>query len=336
IEAAGGWSTATTTSDYLAVTEQVPAHALELVLWLEAERMAGLADGITEHRLAGARDAVYGEWRAAYVDEPYALVTRELQQTLWNGKFAAQGLPVLGEGYAAHVATFEAVRRFARERLVPNNAVIVVAGRFDATKARGFVEHYFGWIPTRETVTGRGDLFVEPRPSAAEVTVKDAIAKVVVAARCEPGDAEIDVIAQVVAARSQRLVTAGLASEVSVDVVRRRAAEFRLQATPRAGVDPAGLATALRDVVATLHAQPPDVEELSRAIASADRDLLLAYENVAVRADLIATWSTIAVGTLVDKRARLQRVTPESVERTWQRWLRPPALVTVIGRPEGP
>ncbi|HEY5925526.1 MAG TPA: insulinase family protein, partial [Kofleriaceae bacterium] len=154
IEAAGGWANAQATHDYFAVTDSVPAHALDLVLWLEAERMAGLADGMTEAAVAAARDATVAEWRSAYVDEPYALVTRELQRALWVGEFARYGNPVLGDGYHAHVASVESVRRFARERLAPNHAILVVAGRFDRAAAKRLVERYFNWIPMRETVTG--------------------------------------------------------------------------------------------------------------------------------------------------------------------------------------
>ena len=66
IDAAGGFASSVTTADHISVFEQVPAGALELALWLEAERMAGLADGIRDSELAKAKDAIAGEYRAAY------------------------------------------------------------------------------------------------------------------------------------------------------------------------------------------------------------------------------------------------------------------------------
>jgi predicted Zn-dependent peptidase len=337
IEAAGGWSTAVATSDYLAVTEQVPPQALELVLWLEAERMAGLAAGITAEGVALAREAVDGEYRAAYGDEAFALVTREVQRTLWTGELAARGNPVLGDGIAVKVADVEAVRRFARARLVPNNAILVVAGRFDRAATRKLVERYFGWIPQREPVTGRGPLVVVPRDAAVELTAKDPVAKVVVAFRCAPFDPAIDIAARLIASRLQRLVATKLASDVDAEIVRQRAGELRVQATPAPGVEPAKLAAAVRAELATLREKPPAGDELAKAIAIVDADFLVAVENLPVRAELFASWSEYAGrDPLVSTwRQRLRGVTRDQLLDALTRWLAEEAAVSIVGRPEG-
>ena len=356
IDAVGGWTTSTATSDYLAVTDQAPANALELVLWLEAERMAGLATGITPEGVATAREALYAEWRAAYVDEPYALATRELQRALWTGPLAAQANPVLGDGYAAHVANEGAVRWFASERLTPNNATVVVAGRFDPVATKKLVERYFSWIPTRETKTGRGNLWVAPRDSAVEVTVKDPIAKVIVAFRCEPFDPAIEVIAQLLSGGPssrlwRRLVDGKLATDVHAEIVRQRAGELRIEATPAPGVDPAKLGAAIRAEIAALRAplpgsphneklriEPPSSDEVARAVAAVETEFLVAAENLAVRADMLASWSAYSGGgpLLSEWRARLRKRGVDELQRTLWKWLADSASVTVIARPEAP
>jgi zinc protease len=334
IEAAGGWATTTTTSDYLAMTEQVPAHALELVLWLEAERMAGLADGITEAGLAHARELIHAEWRAAYVDDPYALVAREVQRGLWTG--VQDGAPVLADIKAVDVET---VRRFARERLIPNRATLVITGRFDAASTRKLVERYFGWIPARET-TAASHVKIEPRTKAVSTTVKDPVAKVVVAFRCEPFEPAIDIVGRVLASGpSSRLVRAlvdtGLANEVHAEVTRQRAAELRLVATPAPGVDPARVAAVMHAELAHLRKHLPSVIEVKRAVGPLVTDFYVAMENLAVRAELLADWTANGRGDALLSSWPMLLHFGAPVEATIVRWLTEQAAVTVMGRPEG-
>jgi zinc protease len=335
IDAAGGWATTTATSDYLGMTEQVPAHALDLVLWLEAERMAGLADGIGAAGVAHARELIAAEWRAAYVDDPYALVAREVQRGLWTG--VRDGAAVLAEIKAADV---EAVRRFARERLVPNNATIVIAGRFDVAATRKLVKRYFGWIPPRELAPATRAK-IEPRATAVSVTVNDPVPKVVVAFRCEPFTPAIDVIGQLLAGGpTARLVIAlvdtGLASEVHAEVTRQRAAELRIVTTPAAGVDPARVAQVIQAELAKLRAQPPSRDELGRARMRLVTDFFVAMENLAVRAELLASWAEFG------SRDPLLMAWPWMLDGSGidlkpviARWLGEQSAVTVIARPEG-
>jgi zinc protease len=335
VDATGGWATTTATSDYLGMTEQVPAHALELVLWLEAERMAGLADGITAAGVAHAREVIAAEWRAAYVDDPYALVDREVKRALWSG--VRDGAAVLAEIKAADVET---VRRFARERLVPNNATLVIAGRFDSGGARKLVERYFGWIPPRELVPVVHTK-IEPRKSALSVTVKDPVAKVVVAFRCEPFTGDIDVIGQVLAGGSasrlaSALVDTGLASEVHAELTRQRAAELRLVATPVPGVDAARVVQGIHDELARLRAHPPSSVELRRARMLLITESRVAMENHAVRAEMLASWAVHGSDdSLISAWPGMLHGHSDDIKPVIERWLGERAAVTVIGRPEG-
>ena len=69
IEAVGGSANATTSFDRTNYFELVPPGALELGLWLEAERMAHLA--VTEESLTTQRDVVKEEKRQRYDNSPY-------------------------------------------------------------------------------------------------------------------------------------------------------------------------------------------------------------------------------------------------------------------------
>src|SRR5690606_30575597 len=104
--------------------EQVPAGALELALFLEAERMAGLADGITADGVAAARAAVTAEYERAYLDEPYALAAWAVREALWPAGHPNRNDP-LGDDRLDH-ASHARLRAFVRARIRPQHATLVI------------------------------------------------------------------------------------------------------------------------------------------------------------------------------------------------------------------
>ena len=69
IEASGGNVNAFTSTDRTVYHECVPVGALELVLWLEADRLRSLA--VTQENLDAQRDVVAQEKRQRYDNRPY-------------------------------------------------------------------------------------------------------------------------------------------------------------------------------------------------------------------------------------------------------------------------
>jgi zinc protease len=292
IEAQGGWTTARAAQDHLGTTTRVPAHALERLLWLEAERMAGLADGLGPLWLARAKERTQAAWRAAYADAPYALVDRALSAGLWPARIAGHGRPVLGDGKAVEAATPELMRAFVKRRLVPNNAVLVIAGPIDAKTTRRLVERYFGWMPPRDAVLRAVNR--PPRSQRIETTIKGTSSAVAVGYTARPYDPALAIAALVLAGdRHSRLygalVDRGLASDVRAEIVRHKTAgdELRIHATPLRGTDPRSVASAIRFEVERLVTDATDAE-VRQAAARIELDFYLAAENLAVRAELLA------------------------------------------------
>jgi zinc protease len=338
IDAAGGWSSSVTTEDHTSVYEQVPAGALELALWLEAERMAGLPGAIDDARVIHARAAIAAERRSAYEDHPSALVARAVQRSLWADEPNAH--LVLGEASAS----VRDVATFARAMLAPSNATLVIAGRFEPHATDAIVRRYFAWIPG-STHVPHSDRAIAPLRKAIEVTVEDPIVKVVVAVRTgAPYAAEtldLEVAAQLLAGGRtsrlwQRLVEGGLATEVHADVIRQtRGGELRIQATPRGEIDPARLGAEIRDELARLRDHGASADEIARATTTIEAQLVSGLEDLTFRAETLAASSGYPTrANDVDVlRSNLRAVSPSSLQVTVTRWLAPTAFVTVIGRP---
>ncbi|HEX6371591.1 MAG TPA: pitrilysin family protein [Longimicrobium sp.] len=143
----------TTSWDRTNFFQQVPAHALELALWLEADRMATLDEALNDAKLVNQREVVKNERRQSNDNQPYGIWTERMLAHLYPAEHPYHH-PVIGYMQDLENGSLQDVRGFFRTYYVPNNAVLAIAGDIDIPRTREMVRRYFGGIP-------RGD---EPPP----------------------------------------------------------------------------------------------------------------------------------------------------------------------------
>jgi zinc protease len=150
LEAAGGRAgpdlNGTTSADRTNYFSQVPSNALELALWIEADRMATLDDALTQAKLDNQREVVKNERRQGVDNQPYGLWGEKMLGHIFPRGHPYHH-PVIGWMEDLDAATLDDVRDFFRTYYVPRNAVLVVAGDFEMEEARRMVHRYFGPIP---------------------------------------------------------------------------------------------------------------------------------------------------------------------------------------------
>jgi zinc protease len=146
LEAAGAANNGSTSPDRTNYWEVMPSHALELALYLEADRMGGLLPALTQSHLDAQRDVVKNERRQSYENRPYGLASETLLAALYPPTHPYHW-PVIGSMADLSAATLDDVRAFFRTFYAPNNATIAVAGDTNVARVRGAVERYFGDIP---------------------------------------------------------------------------------------------------------------------------------------------------------------------------------------------
>ena len=71
VQGAGGSLNGTTSFESTNYFETMPAHQLELALWLEADRMGSLLSALDEESMENQRDVVKNERRQRYDNVPY-------------------------------------------------------------------------------------------------------------------------------------------------------------------------------------------------------------------------------------------------------------------------
>lgn len=330
IERAGGSLNGSTWFDRTNYYETIPAHHLELALWLESDRMGWLLPAMTQERLDNQRDVVKNEKRWRYDNQPYGDWDERLQAMVYPAEHPYHH-PVIGSMEDLDAATLEDVEHFFRTYYRPNNAVLTVCGDFDAERAREAVERYFGEIPAGGPVP--------PLPGNPEVapTLGDSprqlvegevpLPRVYVAARVPPFGDEGFYAAEVLAG----VLATGRASRLYRALVRERrvakdvaafafplvtgAAMLILSATGYAGVGADALEAALHEELDRVE----DVAdgEVERAVALAETQLVREIEEVGARADLLSTFEAYFEdpGRVNTEVERLRAVSAERLRR---------------------
>jgi zinc protease len=146
IQRAGGTLNGSTWLDRTNYFETVPSNQLELVLWLEANRMGWLLPAMTQQKLDTQRDVVKNERRWSMDNQPYGT---------WWEKLPALCFPpehpfhhsLIGSMTDLDAASLDDIRHFFETFYTPENAVLTIAGDFEPRQARSWVEQLFGPIP---------------------------------------------------------------------------------------------------------------------------------------------------------------------------------------------
>ncbi len=171
IASVGGDSNAYTTEDATVFWETVPAQYLPLILWLEADRMATL--NVDEENFMRERNVVKEERRQRIENQPYGT----LQELVYNHAFTVHPYKhmVMGSMKDLEAASLSDVQAFHRTYYVPENAVAVLAGDFDAPRALDLINKYLGRVPKAAKPVAR-DIPSEPKQTKERrATVEDNV-----------------------------------------------------------------------------------------------------------------------------------------------------------------
>ncbi|MCA1621942.1 MAG: insulinase family protein, partial [Acidobacteria bacterium] len=152
IQEVGGAINGSTSQDRTNYWQLMPSNFLEMALFMEAGRMAGLLDAMTQAKLDNQRDVVKNEKRQRIDNQPYGQANYKITETMYPAGHPYHWSPI-GSMEDLSAASLDDVKAFFRRYYVPNNASLVVAGDFDPKEARAWVEKYFGPVPKGEPVT---------------------------------------------------------------------------------------------------------------------------------------------------------------------------------------
>jgi len=146
IQEAGGNLNGSTSLDRTNYYQSVPANYLELVLWLESDRMGFLIPAMDQEKLDNQIDVVKNERRQRYENAPYGLAWELLFSNLYH-KSHPYHWPTIGWMKDIANINLSDVVDFFHTYYAPNNASIVIGGDINIKKTRKLVDSCFGSLP---------------------------------------------------------------------------------------------------------------------------------------------------------------------------------------------
>jgi predicted Zn-dependent peptidase len=357
MEAAGGRNNAWTAEDRTDYFDVAPSTALDLLLWLEADRMRDLGPLIDQQKLDLQRDVVRNERRQSIENRPYGVEELELPKLLWPEGHPYHH-PVIGSHEDLEAAGVADVKEFFATYYDPANASLVVAGDFEPQRARANVETWFGTLPSRGKPTDASGAgapgYTDQKTTLTSVvrsTIPDNVelTKVTLAWQSPrhfgSGDAELDLLASVLAhGKASRLYKSLVYDQKIAQSVSARqdshtlGSEFVVDALVRPGVDPTKVEKALFDEVAKVRAKEVSTEELDRARNGYEMDFVDQLQRIAERASILNMYQAEVgdPGYVQRDLDRYRRASPADLLLYAKKVLVPDAVVvlTIVPRKE--
>jgi predicted Zn-dependent peptidase len=328
---------ASTSPDRTAYHEVVPAHQLELALWLESERMGYFARDFDVERLITQQSVVRAERRQRYEDVPYGIERLAVALALYPEGHPLRHLTI-GRHDDIQAATYDDVIAFYRTWYVPANATLVIAGDVPRD-LDALVDRYFSSFPG-----SRRPLRQVPE-SPAVVTICDRVVDRLAAlgrihrawlgpAALGDSEAELDVLTAAwtavgTGALWRRLVyETQLAQRVSAWTSNGRlGGEVHVAVDLRSAADPAAVRAILDDECRTAI----DQRAIDRAVTRREAGVIWGLIGLSRRAAWIQRsmlYRDDPDGLAADL-ARYRAITPDRVRSALAHWLDPARMIEI-------
>lgn len=336
-------STATNGSTWFDRTnyvETVPVGALDLALFMEADRMGHLLPAVTQAKLDAQRAVVQNEKRQRD-NQPFGLVDYAINSALF-APTNPYGHTTIGSMADLDHASLGDVQSWFRDNYGPNNAILALAGDIDLATAKAKVEHYFGAIP-RGPAVPPVQAQVPTLPARVDQQMPDQVAttrlyRVWTTPGLNAPDAPLlaigaSVLGGLASSRLDNELVRGsnpVAVHVSAGVQQyEQLGQFMVVVDVKPGVDPALVSRKLDIIIADFLATGPTQGEVTRV---ATRTVASEIAGLEVVGGFGGKAATLAEGLLYSgdpghyKQALrdIATATPAGVTGAMQRWLSRP------------
>lgn len=352
----GGRHNAFTSFDYTGYYQNVARDRLELMMELEADRMANLI--LVPQDIETERDVIIEERRLRIDNNPAALLWEQMMATLYHHH--TYGTPVIGWLREMQGLDYDSTIAFYEAHYAPANAILIVAGDVSPKEVRKLARKYYGRIDGEEAKPR-----VRPHepPARAPRRVELADARVRQPSwqrlylapsyhRADPGEAEaLAVLSELLGGSPtsrlyRRLVLdAELATEAGswYSGTAYDTGRFGVYAYPVPEADPAMVRARLEGIEVEVDAVLADVirngvgaEELERTKSKLVADAVYARDSISAIAQVFGRALTTgqSVDDVIEWPDRIRAVTAEAVQAAAARVLVARGSVTGLLLPE--
>lgn len=332
INNAGGIINGTTSQDRTNYFEVVPSNQLELVLWLESDRMNTLK--VTQENFDNQREVVKEEKRQRYDNMPYGSRWMEISKRLFRNQ-PYEWMPI-GSMEDLDNARLVYAKEFYKTYYVPNNAILVIAGDINYDETEKLVRKYFEGIKRGEDIKRE---YGEIKYHQGEIidTVYDNIKIPAVYISYKiPGIKDRTVIALNILSR---ILGGGKSSRLYNELVYRKkiaksvssfvfenelAGMFIISATAMSDADINQIEQSITSIVEATQSSPVTEDEMEKAKNYIENTFIRSFETVLEKSDNLAYYKTFfgnpsEINHIIE---RYHSVTPEEIIKASSKYLK--------------
>jgi zinc protease len=329
-----------TSWDYTGFFQDIPPHALEIIIDLEMDRMGFLK--LDPKDLVSEKQVVAEERRQVIEDRPVAL----MRENLWGLMFTHSPYrwPIIG--YAVDIENYEikTLRHFYESYYTPNNGVLVLVGNFDPVKTRRLIERSYSKLKAKELPARKFP--EEPSQTSArrkEFTANAQTTSLMIGFPTvplgHPDTHALDVLSIILGeGDSSRLseqlrIRDGLVSAVSSgSIAAEKKGSFLIQAFVRSGVKHQRVEEKIWQVIEQLRTRPIRQEELEKARNQVFAEVVSELATFSGRARNLAFYELMRGGyeKMYEDLEAVQKVTLADLNRVSGEYLNAARSSTVI------
>jgi zinc protease len=334
-EAGAAWMNAFVKEDYSAYFATVPVDALDLALSMEADRLAYLAEALSEENIERQREVVLNELRQRE-SEPYGSAKRILAELAHSPGHPYAHPP---DGLIAGLGKITAgdVREWIVSQHVPAKAYVILAGAIEPRQAIQQVQHHFGTIAAKSTAQREHVENTSAAASRRQIQLTVSLPRLCVAwigpsfvsAEYPAFEAASEILAGAKGSRLWRriVLTERLASEIAVELRPRELGSLlTIHVTGESGSSLSIIESIVRREIERLSAELPTADELNVARLRLFGKMVRGFERTGgpqSKSDLLGQSALIGGSPDLHRQhlSRLAGMELDAISAATRRWL---------------
>ena len=334
ISDAGGTLNGSTNRDRTNYYQTVPSNQLEVVLWLEADRMGFFLDAVTQKKFEIQRETVKNEKGQNYDNAAYGRWSELTAETLYPFGHPYSWLTI-GKLEDLDRVDVDDLKKFFMRWYGPNNATLTIGGNVIAEQVIPMVEKYFGVIPRGPEVENMNldpiQLDADRYVSYVDNNIRfpALLATYPTVPRFHPDEAPLDFLAQILGTgRSSYLFKKFILTQKAIQAsvfhpVSELAGEFTMFVLPFPGQTLADFEQEMRTILDEFAKEGVSDNDLTKIKASFESSFINGLTSVTGKVSQLADYQTIAgnANFIEDDLNRYLDVTKEDIMRVFNEYI---------------
>lgn len=345
ITEAGGTLNGSTNRDRTNYFETVPSNQLEIMLWLEADRMGFFLDAVTQEKFEVQRATVKNEKGQNYDNRPY------------GGRFELSAAALYPYGHPNSWLTIGKLedldrvdvtdlKKFFLRWYGPNNATLTIGGDVDTQEVIALVEKYFGIIPAGP--------IVEPLKLDPPILDQDRYVSYVdknirfpaviftypTAPRFHADEAPLDCLAEILGTGQSSfffkkfVLTKKAIQASSSHPASELGGEFSIIVLPYPGSTLADFEKEMRQVLEEFETTGVNDDDITKFKANHESRIINSLASVSGKVSQLASYETFLgnPNAIKNELDRYQNITKEGVIRVYNKYIKgkPAVILSVV------